>query len=219
MNRSPGGSGYVRRWLRHVRFIGGGSGAGKSTVARRLADANGLQLYSTEQFSRLAGRTTPAGAPLLHAFMAMDMDERWVTRSPWEMYETFHAFHGEGFELLIEDLLALPGTPPILAEGFNLLPRLVAPLLSQPDQAVWLLPTPELRRAAFDSRGSTWEIPAKTSNPDRALSNLLIRDALFTSEVADQASECCLPVVEVDCSLTVNDLTARVASVLNLRPA
>ncbi len=97
----------------------------------------------------------------------MDMDERWVNRSPSAMLKTFHGFQGEGFDLLLEDLLALPEEPPILAEGFRLLPRLVAPLLSRSNQAVWLVPTPEFRRAAFDSRGFTWTIPRKTSNPEQ----------------------------------------------------
>ncbi|HET8806260.1 MAG TPA: hypothetical protein VFM47_07310 [Gaiellales bacterium] len=153
--------------LQHVRWIGGGSVAGKSTVARQLAADHGLRLYHTEPFSKYVGRADPGATPLLQGFMAMDMDERWVNRSPAVMLETFHGFQGEGFRLVLEDLRALPADPPVLAEGFSLLPRLVAPLLSRPRQAVWLLPTPEFRRTAFESRGSTWTIPAKTSDPQR----------------------------------------------------
>jgi adenylylsulfate kinase-like enzyme len=36
----------LRARLRHVCWIGGGSGAGKSTVARRIADRLGLQVYA-----------------------------------------------------------------------------------------------------------------------------------------------------------------------------
>jgi hypothetical protein len=35
--------------LRHVYWIGGASGAGKSTIARRLAGKHGLRLYSTDE--------------------------------------------------------------------------------------------------------------------------------------------------------------------------
>jgi adenylylsulfate kinase-like enzyme len=35
--------------LRHVYWIGGASGSGKSTIARRLADRHGLRLYSTDE--------------------------------------------------------------------------------------------------------------------------------------------------------------------------
>jgi hypothetical protein len=87
----------------------------------------------------------------------MDMDERWVSRSPETMLETFHWFRGEGFGLIVEDLLRLPEGSGVIAEGFRLLPRLVQPLLAVPGQAVWLCPAPGFRRAAFASRGFTAE--------------------------------------------------------------
>ena len=202
--------------LQHVRWIGGGSGAGKSTVARQLAADHGLRLYQTEPFSKYVGRADPAATPLLHEFMAMDMDERWVNRSPEVMMETFHGFQGEGFDLVLEDLLALPPDPPVLAEGFSLLPRLVAPLLSGPRQAVWLLPTPEFRRAALESRGSTWTIPNKTGDPQRALANLLARDQLFTEQLRAQARAARLQTVDVDGSLDLAQSVARVGEALGL---
>jgi 2-phosphoglycerate kinase len=206
----------LRERLRHARFIGGGSGGGKSTVARELAGRYGLQLYDAEQFPNYAPRTTPGNAPLLHAFIAMNMDERWLKRSPQIMFDTFHGFHGEQFDLVIEDLLALPKSSPILVEGFTLLPRLVAPFLSEANQSVWLIPTPEFRRAAFDSRGSTWNIPNKTSDPERTLINLLARDALFTRQVLEEATALGLPTIRVDRSLSIDELVNRVISVLGL---
>ena len=203
--------------LRHVRFIGGGSGSGKSTIARRLAEEYALRLHQTEPLSRYVERTTPHDAPLLHAFVAMDMDERWLNRPPDAMRDTFHGFQGEGFWLLIEDLLALPTAPPILVEGFTLLPRLVAPLLSHPHQAVWLIATPEFRRAAFESRGSAYDIPRKTSDPERALENLLERDRLFTEDVAREAAALRLPVIGVDVGVSISELAARVSEALDLQ--
>jgi hypothetical protein len=202
--------------LLHVRWIGGGSGAGKSTVARQLAADHGLRLYHAEPFSKYVARGAPGARPLLQGFMAMDMDERWVNRPPEVMLETFHGFQGEGFDLVIDDLLALPPDPPVLAEGFSLLPHLVAPLLSRPRQAVWLLPTPEFRRAAFESRGSTWTIPNRTSHPQRALANLLARDQLFTEELRAQARAFRLQTIDVDGSVDVAESVARVGKALGL---
>lgn len=200
----------------HVRWIGGGSGAGKSTVARQLAADHGLRLYHAEPFSKFVARADPGATPLLQGFMAMDMDERWLNRPPETMLETFHGFRGEGFELVLDDLLALPQDAPVLAEGFSLLPRLVAPLLSRPRQAVWLLPSPEFRRAAFESRGSTWTIPNKTSDPQRALANLLARDQLFTEELRAQARAFQLQTIDVDGSVGVAESVARVGTALGL---
>jgi len=207
----------LRARLRHVYWIGGGSGAGKSTIARRIADRYGLRLYATDDvMSDHAVRSTPADSPFLSEFMAMDMDERWVNRSPETMLETFHWFRGEGFGLIAEDLGRLPGTPCVIAEGFRLLPRLVKPILAVPGHAVWLLPTPDFRRAAFESRGSLWEIARKTGDPDRALRNLLERDRQFTERLHDEARRLQLPVVEVDAAMTEDDLFARVTAAFGL---
>src|ERR1041384_2514857 len=85
--------------LRHVYWIGGGSAAGKSTITRRLAAEHGLQPYLTDDImADHAKRSSPRDCPLLHLFMAMNMDQRWVNRSPEEMIETFHWFRGEGFK-------------------------------------------------------------------------------------------------------------------------
>lgn len=96
----------LRARLRHVYWIGGGSGAGKSVTARRVAGRHGLAVYATDD--AMAGHGTrrrPRQAPLLSRFTAMDMDERWVSRSPAAMLESFPWFQGELFGLIVDDLL------------------------------------------------------------------------------------------------------------------
>jgi 2-phosphoglycerate kinase len=197
----------LRAQLRHVYWIGGGCGSGKSTIARRLAAQHGLSLCATDDLmSDHASRTTPEDGPLLSRFMAMDMDERWVNRSPETMFETFHWFRGEGFGMIVDDLLSLPTEPPVIVEGFRLLPRLVRPLLAVPSHAVWLLPTPEFRHAAFESRGSSWAIAGKTSDPERALRNLVERDRMFTDRLYEEPKRLGLHVIEVHTTMTEDDL-------------
>ena len=48
--------------LGHVYWIGGGSGAGKSTIARRLAARHGLRLYATDEVMRDHARLPPGRA-------------------------------------------------------------------------------------------------------------------------------------------------------------
>jgi 2-phosphoglycerate kinase len=201
--------------LRHVRWLGGGSGAGKSTIAARLAAADGLRVYSTDDaIQRHVARSTPGDHPLATAFVAMDMDERWLIRSPGEMLATFHGFQGELFELIVEDLVALPSNPPILVEGFRLLPRLVAPLLDAANQAAWLIPTTAFRRTSLEARHGLWTIAGRTSDPARALENLLERDALFTVHVAREARELGLTTIDVDGNLDFEALTNQIARAL-----
>ena len=207
----------LRARLRHVYWIGGGSGAGKSVIARRLAARHGLRRYATDDVMPDHGRrVTPADSPYLSRFAAMDMDQRWVSRSPRAMLETFHWFRGEGFGLIVEDLLGLPAGPDVIAEGFRLLPRLVRPLLTVPEHAVWLCPTPRFRRAAFACRGSLWDIAAKTSDPERALANLLERDRMFTERVRAEAAGLGLRVIEVDTTMTEDELAGRVSEAFGL---
>lgn len=201
--------------LRHVYWIGGGSGAGKSTVARRIAARYGMRVYSTDDaMADHATRSARADVPYLRRFLAMSMDERWVNRSPETMLETFHWFRGEGFGLIVDDLVRRAAGTGVIAEGFRLLPSLVKPLLAEPARAVWLLPTPEFRRLAFDRRG--WEIPARTSDPERARRNLLDRDRMFTDRLFAETKRLELPVIEVDGAVTEDELAGQVARVFGL---
>ena len=209
---------YSSEQLQHVYWIGGGSAAGKSTVARRLAAQHGFRVYATDDvMADHARRTTTNDAPLLHTFMAMDMDDRWVNRSPKTMCETFQWFHGEGFDLIIEDLCRLPPEPRVIVEGFRLLPRLVKPLLSEAVHAVWFLPTPDFRQAVVESRGgSAWSFLARTSDPQRALRNLLERDRMFTDRLGEETTRLDLPAIEVNTTVTEDELTDRVRRVFGL---
>ena len=81
---------------------------------------------------------------------------------------------------------------------------------------MWLIPTPDLRRAAFEARGFTWEIPNRTTDPQRALANLLRRDELFTAEVAREAERLGLRLITLDVGSAIDEATQRVASALAL---
>lgn len=218
MHDAPADVEALRERLRNVRWIGGGSGGGKSTITRHLAARHGLSVYATDDVMiEHAKRSTPEQAPQLSKFMTMSMDERWLGEPPEVMLETFHWFRGEAFELIVEDLLSMvPSESGVITEGFRLLPHLVAPLLADPSHAVWLLPTQEFRAAAFDSRGTMWNIPNSTSDPHRAQRNLLDRDHMFTERLRRELVELGLPFIEVDDTFDEPALTDRVGTMLGL---
>lgn len=205
----------LRQRLRHVYWIGGGSGAGKSTAAGKLASMHGLRVYSTDDvMPDHARRADAEQSPYLARFIGMDMDERWVNRSPEVMLDTFHWYRGEGFSLIVDDLLQMPRDVGVVVEGFRLLPRLIWPLLAEPGHAVWLLPTPEFRRVAFSARG--WPIPSGTSDPDRARRNLLERDRMFTDYLAAETERLELPALGVDIGMGERELVRQVEFTLRL---
>jgi hypothetical protein len=182
-----------------------------------LAEQSGLPIYSTDATIGVhASKLSEAAAPLLAGFRRMSMDEPWVLCEPREMYRTFPWFHGEGFELLIEDLHALPTDRITLVEGFRLLPHLVRPLLAAPAHAVWLIPTPGFRRDVFAARDPSQAFWLWTTDPQRALANLLVRDELFTDAIAAGAVRDGLTTIAVDGRQPVDPTVAAVADQFDL---
>jgi len=100
----------LRERLSHVLWIGGGTGAGKSSVAIALAERYGLARYDYDWHDARdhTERTRPDRHPHRAAFLAMSLDERWVLRSPREMADNAVGSFRDRFEMVIEDLLALP---------------------------------------------------------------------------------------------------------------
>jgi hypothetical protein len=198
--------------------VGGGSGAGKTTVTRILAKRFGARLYSTDAVIGVhSDLLEPTVAPLLSRFRRMDMDERWLHRDPMTMYRTFPWFHGEGFDLILDDLRDMPNDRPVLVEGFRLLPQLVRPQLSHPRDAMWLLPTSDFRRAAFARRDPTAAFWLRTSDPDRALANLLERDRIFTDAIARDSIRAGVDVIHIDGTQTLDDFAVGGAGSANSR--
>lgn len=200
------------RALENIYWLGGTSGAAKSTIARRIAADHDMRLYSTDDFmGNHAERCLPVDCPLLEDFKQMTMDERWATRTPEMMFETFHWFHGEGFNFIVEDLLALPSDRKIIVEGFRLLPSLVKPHIAKNRQAIWLISTSEFRLKAFSDRGSLWDIPNKTTQPEKAYQNHLARESMFAEQLKKEAKEERVTAMVVDGSRSKEALISAVS--------
>lgn len=209
------------QWFARVLWIGGSPCAGKTSIAGALAAKYSLHVYHYDRHEpdHIARCADSSNFPALSAFLAMSMDERWVLRSPAAMADNVVASWTERFPLVVEDLLVLDmcKAKAIVAEGPGLFPELVHPLISNPHQAIWLVPTEEVIRTVRTSRPSAvWR---KTGDPDRALENLIRRDILLAAYVKRQATELGLSVLNVDWSVPLEQMTATVESHFSPLPA
>ncbi|MGE5333383.1 MAG: zeta toxin family protein [Nitrososphaerota archaeon] len=172
----------------HVIWIGGSPCAGKTTIADTLAAKYHGNVYHFDRMEmRHIARSDEATNPDLMAFLALDMDQRWLTRSPDEMARNAIASWQARFPLVLEDLRAFPTDAPIFAEGPGLFPGCVAPLLSTPQQAVWLVTSERLCAAVRQQRKQRGGFALETSDPDLALRNIVRRDLLMAAYVQREA--------------------------------
>jgi hypothetical protein len=175
-------------------WIGGGTGAGKSTVARGLSIAHGLRRFGIDAFwyayeARWGG---PRKSP----------DEQWLETPPEVQAQEFEETSRRMMGYALDDLAALPDVPTVV-EGPQILPDLVPP----GDQAVFLEPTPEFQRWVLEQRSMP------SSDPSRALQARLVKDRLYADRVAALAREHGFPVVVVDGD---RDHAAEVGSLLEI---
>lgn len=151
-----------------VLWIGGATGAGKTSISRALAYRHDLQLYNVDHrtYDHVARVRLPP-------------DVRWDLPSS-ALADRFVEYSHNRFELVIEDLAALPAVPGAIAEGPFLLPSLVPSGAA----AVFLVPSEERIRATGAERGQRDVVVER---------NLLLADRIVA-----EAGAAGMPVVPVD---------------------
>lgn len=76
---------------------------------------------------------------------------------------------------------------------------------------------PAFRESVVESRGgSAWGFLARTTDPERALRNLLERDRMFTDILREETARLEVPAIEVNATMTEDDLAKRVTGVFGL---
>lgn len=191
--------------LSHVRWIGGGTDAGKTTVARLLAERQGLQLYHYDQHDLSQTQKLAEMMPRYQAALTRSAEERWMGFTPQELMQRSLHHMMDRFPLVVEDLVALPQEPLILVEGFGLTPKLVVPFLSDQHQAIWLVPTEEFLWASMKRRNKpSWR--HQVSDPELAIQNSFQRNILLAAHFRQEAVFYGLRVHEVDGTQTVEEI-------------
>lgn len=195
----------------HILWIGGASDAGKTTVARLLAERHRWQWYPCDfhEHNHLIARADPERQPAIYAEFQKSVEERWIQPTPEGLFQGVLETNDERLPMILDDLRAMPQRPMILVEGPRLFPKLVAPLLTSPHQAVWLMPTPEFARESAERRDKP-QGRFETSDPERYRENFLRRDALLAEYIRREVTESGLTLIEVDGSRSPDEVADQI---------
>jgi hypothetical protein len=190
--------------MANVFWLGGGCGSGKTTIARVLIRRLDLRLYPVDghTFAHIE-RCRQGEFPLNQAAAAMTPEQRWA-RGPAELAEWFAAVAAERLQLIVADLRELGPGPTIVAEGPQLFPDLVAPLMQSPEHGLWLLPTPEFSHLGVSGRRAGG-LPGEAAERRRE------RDVLLTEMNREQVSRHGLATAVVDGNRSLADTVDMVA--------
>ena len=200
----------VARDLAHVLWIGGAPDAGKTTIARLLAERHRWQWYPCDVHTQNhIARSDPTQLPATYAKLGKSIDARWVHPTPEELLLSIVAINDERFPLILADLRAMPTRPLILAEGPSLHPKLVAPVLTSRHQAVWLVPTAEFALASV-ARRDKLRGSDQSSDPERYRRNVLERNRLFAGYIRREVAARGGALIDVDGTQTVEEVARRV---------
>jgi adenylate kinase family enzyme len=200
--------------LPHVLWIGGSPCSGKSTIGHTIAQTYVFLDYHLDAWSKHHfARRVAAGDAEATTFLKMSMDQRWIERPVEVLVQETITSWSRNFHMVIEDLWTLPKENFIVAEG-NFFPECVAPYLSSPHQAIWLVPTDSFceqgRRRRWDEltqRQLRHGVYDEGSDPEKRRRNIIARDCQLARYVKQQAAELHLPVYEVDGSRSREEMT------------
>jgi hypothetical protein len=92
---------------------------------------------------------------------------------------------------------------------------MIAPLINRPNQAIWLVPSEDFKRASAASRGKPGDRHL-TSDPARATRNIIERDLIMGERIRREAASLGLTVLMVDGSRDLDAMAQAVAQYFGL---
>ncbi|MEM7115479.1 MAG: hypothetical protein AAF614_23760 [Chloroflexota bacterium] len=195
--------------LSHVLWLGGATDSGKSTTAQKFAERHQFDVYhfdhsSARHFEKLTVKHERA-----RAFIDASLDERWLDPTIPELLDFLFYLFPLRFELMLTDILAKPKDRGIVVEGFGLLPYLVQPYLSHPNQAIWFVPTWQFKRESMDRRNKP-SFGSKTRDPQLARTNLMERDMMLADYFRKKVASLGYTLHETDGTLSIEQTIDKV---------
>jgi 2-phosphoglycerate kinase len=179
----------------HVRWIGGTACAGKTTVARMLAQHHSLHVYHRDAHQEAyLKRADATRHPALSTAWQSQADwEMWYRQSPHSIFERSRCEDREAFEFVLDDLEQMPSESAVLVEGIGLYPELLAPV-SSPEHVVLLVADESLARKTWEERYRQTPWLDGYANPQEIVNNFIAWTCLsadYFQKMAAQAGMAC----------------------------
>ena len=168
-------------------WIGGGQGAGKTTLAWHLSRANDLPLHPVDLWAYDHRARMPAGDSL----------DQQLARGPEAAAAAFESDSRLRLKLVLDDIAARDlGLVPAIIEGPQLMPGFAAQLSH--GWGVWLVPDPERARVTREARLAKEETLEGRPAARRSRTALIARrDMTLASRIRENAVLAGRPVIEV----------------------
>jgi hypothetical protein len=201
--------------LHKALWIGGAQWAGKSTVSNILADRHNLTAYHYDYHDARAHTDRRIAQHVRNGGQSRELfdPEDWVRRTPAELAaDCLDGSFPVRLPYVFDDLRALTGPRPILAEGIGLRPDALAPLLDAPDRMIVMVPTEEFRQHQLRALPRAGTLTHNVTDRDKAQANRVTRDRLLADDAVRKAREHGIRVLEVTGHRNAEAIADEVAS-------
>jgi hypothetical protein len=199
--------------LEKVFWLGGSPCSGKSSVSRILKSRFDLDVYHVdESFDVQIKRLNSESHSALTKWCAASWNQRWMQPLDNLVNEVI-ACYQEHFSLVLDEILSMPKPGrPLLVEGTALLPRQIAGISVERNQAIWVVPTADFQLKHYSNREWIKEILQKCDDPEAAFRNWMERDIQFALWVIAETKALDYSLLIVDGEQTIEENAKVIAS-------
>ena len=207
---------------RHVYWIVGGAGSGKSTICRALSERFGIPVYDMDAqvYGAYHSRFSPKRHPVNSAWSASENGLSWLLSMTWPQFNHFNqAALAEYLDLLAQDLSGMAPDVELLIDGGISNPALAAQVI--PAHQMVCLENPGLSGAQVwegsEPRLAMKSMVGALEEPSNAWARFLDFDAHITETIHKECLATGIPIIMWQPSDAVAIVAARAAEMLGIR--
>lgn len=194
-------------------WLSGSTCAGKTTVSSAVAERLNFNVYHCDEHEQAQGqRADPARHPNWLSYSRLTGDALWLRPVEQQVADQERASY-EQFELIVEDLAKMLNEDrrPLIYDGY-VSPSILAPLLPSGAHAFYLVCSDSFQREYYQRRPWIKDVLAKTSAPEIAWENWMLRDSLGASALEAELGERDMDWLQVDGSVSLEETVNLVAT-------